>query len=98
MIGALKSVDITVRKSVRRWLNLLHDVPNAYFHAPVAEGGLGIPSLRWIAPLFRKNRLTTIRLGGDQPRTNFLERERERLPSVRKDSKMVETSSGYSMM
>ena len=75
MLGALKSSDITIRKAMRKWLNLPHDVPNAYFHAPIAEGGLGIPSLRWIAPLLRKNRLTTLRLGEDHPRNDFLERE-----------------------
>ena len=36
---------------------LSNDVSIGYFHASVSEGGLGIPSLRWLAPLHRKDRL-----------------------------------------
>ena len=36
---------------------LPNDISIGYFHAPVSEGGLGIPSLRWLAPLYRKDRL-----------------------------------------
>ena len=34
-----------------------NDISIGYFHAPVSEGGLGIPSLRWLAPLHHKDRL-----------------------------------------
>ena len=74
-IGALNSADKIVRRALRKWLNLPHDVPNAYFQAPVAEGGLGVPSFRWISPLLRKNRLMTLRGGEDHPRNPFLESE-----------------------
>ena len=46
-----------VHAFVRQWMALPNDVSIGYFHAPVAEGGLGIPSLRWLAPLHRKDRL-----------------------------------------
>lgn len=59
-ISALKKVDVQVRQAVRKWLNLPHDVPTAYFHAEVKDGGLGIPSLRWTAPLHRMGRLTSL--------------------------------------
>ena len=36
---------------------LPNDISIGYLHAPVSEGGLGIPSLRWLAPLHRKDRL-----------------------------------------
>ena len=36
---------------------LTNDISIGYFHAPVSEGGLGIPSLRWLTPLHRKVRL-----------------------------------------
>ena len=36
---------------------LPNDISIGYFYAPVSEGGLGIPSLRWLAPLHRKDRL-----------------------------------------
>ena len=36
---------------------LPNDISIGYFHAPVSGEGLGIPSLRWLAPLHRKDRL-----------------------------------------
>lgn len=38
------------------------DAPNAYVHAGVKDGGLGIQSLRWQAPLRRLNRLLKLPL------------------------------------
>ena len=52
-ISSLNEIDKTVRGLVRQWLALLNDTLTAYFHAPVAKGGLGIPSLRGMAPLQR---------------------------------------------
>ena len=57
MLGTIKCTDKKVRGAVRRWLNLPHDVPNAYVHASISDGGLGIPAMRWVAPLMRKTRL-----------------------------------------
>ena len=49
-IRSLNEID-TVREFVRQWIALPNDTPTAYFHAPMTEGGLGIPSLRRMAPL-----------------------------------------------
>ena len=46
-----------VRAFVRQWMALPNDISIGYFYAPVSEGGLGIPSLRWLAPLHHKYRL-----------------------------------------
>ncbi|KMQ88342.1 reverse transcriptase [Lasius niger] len=60
-IGTLNKTDKIIRSTVRQWLALPHDVPNAYFHATVKDGGLGIPSLRWLAPLQRRGRILAAR-------------------------------------
>ena len=56
-MSVLKKLDKVTRASIKRWLNLPHDTPTAYFHADVGDGGLGIPSLRWTIPLLRLNRI-----------------------------------------
>ena len=48
---------MVVRAFVRQWMALPNDISIGYFHASISEGGLGIPSRRWIAPLHRKDRL-----------------------------------------
>ena len=40
--GVLLSLDVLVRRFVRRCLHLLNDVPNSLIHAPTKDGGLGI--------------------------------------------------------
>jgi len=60
-IGALNKTDKIIRSTVRGWLALPHDAPNAYIHATVRDGGLGILSLRWTAPLQRRGRLLAAR-------------------------------------
>lgn len=60
-IGALNKTDKIIRSAVRDWLALPHDAPNAYMHTTIREGGLGIPSLRWAAPLQRRGRLLAAR-------------------------------------
>lgn len=59
-LGALNKADKLVRAAVRKWLVLPHDIPTAYFHTTVKEGGLGIPSMRWTAPLSRRGRLLAV--------------------------------------
>lgn len=66
-IGCLNKMDCAVRCYVRRWLNLHHDVPNAYIHATVPDGGLGVASLRWIVPSLRLKRLHTLSSGDWRP-------------------------------
>ncbi|KAL0098558.1 hypothetical protein PUN28_020514 [Cardiocondyla obscurior] len=56
-IGTLNKADNIIRSATRKWLALPHDTPKAYFHATVKDGGLGIPSIRWLAPLQRRGRI-----------------------------------------
>ena len=44
--GVLRQLDKLVRRGVRQWLRLPHDATNAYIHAEIKDGGLGVPSLR----------------------------------------------------
>ena len=59
-LSRLKKVDTLVRGAVRKWIALPHDTVNAYFHANVRDGGLSIPSMRWLMPLRRKERLEAL--------------------------------------
>lgn len=56
-ISLFRKCDKILRHAVRGWLNLPSDTPNAYIHANTVDGGLGIQSTRWLAPLRRLNRL-----------------------------------------
>ena len=53
----LQSIDYMCRQAVRRWLRLSKDATNAFLHASVSDGGLGIPHLSSRVPLNRKSRL-----------------------------------------
>ena len=68
-ISELQRVNKMVRATVRQWLALPNDTPVGYFHAPVGEGGLGIPFVRWLAPLHRRNRLLGLVRGRDETNT-----------------------------
>lgn len=59
-IGCLNNVDKISRRFMKKWLRLPDDTPKAFFHAKVCDGGLGVPALRWSAPLLRMNRLSRI--------------------------------------
>ena len=54
-ISDIRKADKMVRAFVRQWIALSNDISIGYFHAPVSEGGQGIPS--WLVPLHRKDRL-----------------------------------------
>lgn len=56
-IGRLNKIDIMVRRFTRSWLKLPGDTPKAFYHASINDGGLGVPSLRWVIPPVRKRRL-----------------------------------------
>lgn len=60
-LGVLRKCDKLVRSTIRKWLDLPMDVSVGFFHAPHISGGLGIPSLRWIAPMLRMKRLENIK-------------------------------------
>jgi len=53
----LKKADVLVKTAVRRWLRFPHDVPAGYFHAPIQNGGLGMPLLRTMIPILKYSRL-----------------------------------------
>lgn len=57
----LRRLDITVRQAVRSWLHLPKDVCTGYYHAPVKEGGLGIPQLSVFIPHLRLKRALALR-------------------------------------
>lgn len=67
-LSRLKKIDTLTRAAVRKWLSLPHDVPNAYIHANFKDGGLSIPSMRWLMPLQRKQRLQSLLEDGVEPR------------------------------
>lgn len=66
-LSRLKKIDAVTRAAVRKWVCLPHDTVNAYFHANVRDGGLSIPSMRWLMPLHRKLRLEQYSKGDDPP-------------------------------
>ena len=59
-LKTLKSMDLLVRSSVRKWLRLPKDVPISFFHADISDGGLGIPHLQTSVLLNRRNRLARL--------------------------------------
>lgn len=54
--GLLKKADISIRKAARK-IHLPHELPKAAFHERVADGGLGVPSLRFRIPLIARKLL-----------------------------------------
>lgn len=62
MVGALglsKKSEVAIRRYVRKLLRLPHDISTNYFHAPIKDGGLGIPSLENSVPLIRYKGIMT---------------------------------------
>ena len=54
-LKSLNAADVAIRKATRRWLKLPKDTPNAFLHAPVRLGGLGIFQLRkWIPSMWTR--------------------------------------------
>ena len=56
----LVTMDRAIRAEVRQWLHLPRDTALGYFHAPVTGGGLGIPSLSTLVPIYRSERLASL--------------------------------------
>lgn len=71
----LKKVDSLVRGAVKKWLGLPHDTVNAYVHAKGKDGGLSIPSMRWLMPLRRKDRLEKLARGRQLSSSSYLSQE-----------------------
>lgn len=55
--GLLNQLDVRVRSFVRHILHLPHDIPRAFFHSRVRDGGLGIFNFRLGALSNRRNRI-----------------------------------------
>lgn len=54
----LNRIDVSIRKVIREILHLPKDLPKAAFHLRVADGGLGIPPLRFVIPIIARKRLS----------------------------------------
>lgn len=54
----LRWLDPTVQPALRSWLKLPKDNPIPLFHAPVVEGGLGVPLHEHVVPLMPAKRLS----------------------------------------
>lgn len=59
--GVLQKIDRTIRKYTRQWLHLPPDVPIAYFHAKVKDGGLGIMALYTKIPALIERRINNLK-------------------------------------
>lgn len=58
--GALRRIDMQVKRAAREWFRLPKDTPVAFFHAPVREGGLGIQSMESSIPELKLRRLGSL--------------------------------------
>lgn len=57
---AYKKIDRVIRAVVRQWLKLPKDLTTAAFHAPIQEGGLGIPSMATLIPSLKQARFARL--------------------------------------
>uniref|UniRef100_A0A0V0JC37 Retrovirus-related Pol polyprotein from type-2 retrotransposable element R2DM n=1 Tax=Schistocephalus solidus TaxID=70667 RepID=A0A0V0JC37_SCHSO len=64
--NTLKRLDTQVRQHLRRWLRLPADTPTAFLHAPVNDGGLGVPCLAVLVPFAKRRRLDSV-LASSEP-------------------------------
>lgn len=74
-LSRLKKLDSLSRQYTKQWLNLPHDTVNAYLHAHVKDGGLSIPSLRWLMPLHRRLRLEKMIDPNNHDKISYLSNE-----------------------
>lgn len=56
-IKSYNDFDVTIRKFVKQFLHLPHDVPNSFFYTSISDGSLGLFNARQRAPLLRYNKL-----------------------------------------
>ena len=59
-LKALKAADVAIRGALRRWLRLPKDTTNAFLHASVKFGGLGVLQLKSWIPEVRIQRMTKV--------------------------------------
>lgn len=65
--ATLRRLDQVIRAAVRGFLHLPKDTPSAFIHAHPADGGLGIPELRYLVPLRKTQRLEALTTSRYQP-------------------------------
>ena len=65
-LGKLEKLDVKIRRAVRRWHHLPHDVPKAMIHANVGDGGLGVPSLVVRIPRLTQERYQKLLTSDDE--------------------------------
>ncbi|RWS26564.1 reverse transcriptase-like protein [Leptotrombidium deliense] len=63
---ALEYCDFYVRRTVKQVLNLPDWTPNAFFHVPVAKGGLGLPWISATVPMSLRKRLLRLKESTDK--------------------------------
>ena len=56
-VSTLRAMDVAFRLAVRRWLRLPSDSSSAFLHAPIREGGLGVPSFRTTVVISKRSRI-----------------------------------------
>ena len=71
--SVLLSLDVLVRRFVRRCLHLPNDVPNSLIHAPAKDGGIGILSLTVAIPRLQIARFERIRRYALKQRAGYLD-------------------------
>ena len=59
-VSDLSVADKKIRKFVRSWLHVPHDVPTSFIHARVRDGGLGVPCFRRSVPAWRVKRMNSM--------------------------------------
>ena len=72
----INKIDKTIRQVVRKRCDLPHDSPNAFTHASVVDGGLGMPSVRYAELSMRLYRLRSMtNQDGDVDMTGIIQEE-----------------------
>lgn len=65
-LGILKETDKLIRKAVREFLHLNRSCQDAFIHASIPDGGLGVLSLRKHVPMILLNRIRGLRREGTE--------------------------------
>ena len=53
----LNTLDFLVRSEVKKWMKVKVQCPSSFIYSDVKDGGLGVPSLRYLIPRLRHQRL-----------------------------------------
>jgi hypothetical protein len=64
--SSLKALDKNIRHHIRLWLHLPKDTTDAYIHAHIDDGGLGVPSLVHLTSRLKCSRIEALNKSKDQ--------------------------------